>query len=60
MHIHALLVPYLELFGLADAAVRMDVGDVDGGVPLIAPNSPANAHAQRLSGVLPVDKQEIR
>jgi hypothetical protein len=37
---------YPELLGLADAAVRVDVGDVDGGVPLVAANSTANAHAQ--------------
>jgi hypothetical protein len=37
---------YPELLGLADAAVRVDVGYVDGGVPLVASYPAANAHAQ--------------
>ncbi len=37
---------YPELLGLADAAVRVDVGYVDGGVPLVASDPTANAHAQ--------------
>jgi hypothetical protein len=39
-------IAYPELLGLADAAVRVDVCYVDGGVPLVASDPAANAHAQ--------------
>ena len=42
-----------KLFGLADAAMGMDVGDVDGRIPLSAPNPAPNAHAQRFPHIFP-------
>ncbi len=44
---------YPELLGLADAAVRVDVGYVDWGVPLVASDPAANAHAQWFSRIFP-------
>ena len=38
----------LELLRLSDAAVRMDVGDVDGRVPFVGANPAPDPHAQAL------------
>ena len=43
---------YLHLFRFADAAVRVDVGDVDGRVALVAADAAADPHAQALPRVL--------
>ena len=43
---------YLHLFRFPDAAVRVDVGDVDGGVPLVAADAAPDPHAERLPRVL--------
>ena len=41
-------IAYLQLLGLANAAMRMYVCNIDGSVPFVAPDPPANPHAQRL------------
>ena len=43
---------YLHLFRFPDAAVRVDVGDVDGGVALVAADAAPDPHAERLPRVL--------
>ena len=44
---------HLHLFGFADAAVGMDIGDVYRGVSLIAANAASYPHPQGLPGILP-------